>query len=81
MTISSEIPWVQKPILPLRVAADLLCISRSGLYRLRADGKLHFAKVGGKAVVKTPSLIAYLEEIDGLSSAGEQSRGAAGSQQ
>lgn len=57
-------PWAQKPLLPLRVAADLLGISRSGLYRLQASGKLTFAKVGGKTVVKTPSLIDYLETIE-----------------
>lgn len=70
MTISSEIPWVQKPILPLRVAADLLCISRSSLYRLRADGKVTFTRVGGKSVVRTASIVAYLEEIGGLPSDG-----------
>ncbi len=75
MTISHQIPWAQKPLLPLRVAADLLGISRSGIYRLQASGKLTFAKVGGKTVVKTHSLIGYLETIEEWP-AGEQGRGA-----
>lgn len=66
-------PWAQRPLLPLRVAADLLGISRSGLYRLQASGKLTFGKVGGKTVVKTSSLISYLETIEEWP-AGEQSR-------
>ncbi|THF59855.1 helix-turn-helix domain-containing protein [Ollibium composti] len=61
---ASQIPWPQKPVLPLRVAADLLGISRSSLYRLQAGGKLTFARVGGKSVVRTPSLLAYLETIE-----------------
>lgn len=76
MTISHQIPWAQKPLLPLRVAADLLGISRSGLYRLHSAGKLTFAKVGNKTVVKTPSLIGYLETIKEVPAAGEPDRDA-----
>lgn len=60
---ASGVPWPQRPVLTLRVAGDLLGVSRSSLYRLRARGELTFARVGGKSVVITNSLIGYLETI------------------
>lgn len=77
----SQVPWNQRPLLTLRVASDLLGISRSGLYRLQANGKLTFAKVGGKTVIRTPSLIGYLETIEEWPTSSAQSRGATGAQQ
>lgn len=64
MTISHQIPWAQKPVLPLRVASEVLGVSRSTLYRLQAGGKLTFSRVGGKTVIRTASVIAYLEAIE-----------------
>ena len=63
---ASTIPWTDKPLLSLRAASDLLSVSRSGLYRLQASGKLTFGKVGGRTVVRTRSLIEYLETIEDL---------------
>lgn len=77
---TSNIIWSDKPLLPLRTAADLLGISRSGLYRLQASGKLTFCKLGGRTVVKTKSLISYLDTIEEMPAVGEQSRSAKGAQ-
>lgn len=73
---ASTIAWTDKPLLSLRAASDLLSVSRSGLYRLQASGKLTFGKVGGRTVVKTKSLISYLDTIEEMPAAGEQSRSA-----
>lgn len=58
------VPWFQKPVLPLRVASEVLGVSRSSLYRLQAGGKLTFARIGGKTVIRTESVIALLEAIE-----------------
>jgi excisionase family DNA binding protein len=71
---TSNIIWSDKPLLPLRTAADLLGISRSGLYRLQASGKLTFCKLGGRTVVKTTSLISYLDTIEEMPAAGAPDR-------
>lgn len=72
---SGEIHWSQRPLLHIRTAAELLGVSRSGIYRLEAAGKLAFGKIGGRTVVRTDSLIRYLEEVEDWTS-GQQ--GAAG---
>jgi excisionase family DNA binding protein len=67
---ASTVPWFQKPVLPLRVASEVLGVSRSSLYRLQASGKLTFSRIGGKTVVRTSSVTAYLEAIEDWSSTG-----------
>lgn len=69
---ASTVPWFQKPVLPLRVASEVLGVSRSSLYRLQASGKLTFSRIGGKTVIKTASVIAYLETIEDWQSPGAQ---------
>lgn len=69
---ASTVPWFQKPVLPLRVASEVLGVSRSSLYRLQAGGKLTFSRVGGKTVIRTKSVLAYLEEIEDWPSPGAQ---------
>jgi excisionase family DNA binding protein len=66
-----HVPWFHRPVLPLVVAAEVLGISRSGLYRLQASGKLTFSRIGKKTVVRTSSVTAYLETIEDWSSTGE----------
>jgi predicted DNA-binding transcriptional regulator AlpA len=63
---ASTITWTDKPLLSLRAASDLLSVSRSGLYRLQASGKLTFGKVGGRTVIRTRSLIEFVETIEDL---------------
>jgi excisionase family DNA binding protein len=61
---AQKLQWHEKPVLPLREAAEVLGISRSGIYRLQAAGKITFAHIGSKVVVKVPSIIAYLKSVD-----------------
>lgn len=70
-----EIHWSQRPLLPIKTVAELIGVSRSSIYRLEAAEKLSFAKVGGKTVVRTRSLLCYLDTVEDWTS-GHQ--GAAG---
>lgn len=70
-----EIHWSQRPLLSIKVAAELLGVSRSGVYRLEAADKLSFAKIGGRTVVRVASLVSYLESIEDWTSSHQ---GAAG---
>ncbi|WLR98741.1 helix-turn-helix domain-containing protein [Shinella sumterensis] len=69
--MKTAIHWSQRPLLPLDVAAGLLGISRSGMYRLVHKGDLVFTKVGGRTVVRTKSLQDYLESREDWSPVGE----------
>jgi len=61
---SGEIHWSQRPLLHIRVAAELLGVSRSSIYRLEAAGHLAFGRIGGRTVVRTDSLLRYLESVE-----------------
>lgn len=78
--MTNDIPWQHRPLLPLRVAGELLGVGKSSLYRLRASGQLTFAKIGGKTYIKTPSLLDYFETSEEWP-ADKQSRGPKGAQQ
>lgn len=55
------VPWRERPLLALKVAAEIIGLSVPGLYRFNAEGKLHFKAIGGRTLVDTPSLIALIE--------------------
>lgn len=61
---SSGIPWRQRPLTPLRTAAELAGVSRTTLYRLEAEGRLHFGRINGKVLVKTESLVRLVDNVD-----------------
>lgn len=61
----SSIPWRDRPVLRFEDVAVLLGgVSRSNLYRMQAAGKLLFVKIGGRTVVKTSSVIEYLDALE-----------------
>jgi excisionase family DNA binding protein len=72
---SGEIHWTQRPLLPIKTVAELLGVSRSGIYRLEAAEKLAFGKIGGRTVVRVDSVLRYLEEVEDWTSS---QQGAAG---
>lgn len=57
-----DIHWTERRLLPLKAAAKIIGLSPATLYRLEADGRLKFRRLGGRTLVDTPSLI---ELIDG----------------
>lgn len=59
-----EIPWRQRPFLPLLAAAELLGLSPSSLYRMESEGKLTFNKLGGRTLVTVGSLMKLIETAD-----------------
>ncbi|WP_256750501.1 hypothetical protein [Mesorhizobium sp. Mes31] len=74
----SEIPWRQRPWLPLTLAADLLGVSSTSLYRLEAEGQLCFRRFVGRTVVMVASILPL---IDGVEEWTPSKRGAAARQQ
>ena len=58
---ASSIPWRDKPFQTVDHTSAILCGSRSRTYSLLADGELEAVRLAGKTLVKTASLIAFLE--------------------
>lgn len=63
-TRKPEIPWRQRPFLPLVAAAELLGLSPSSLYRLEAEGKLSFNRLGGRTLVAVGSIVKLVDTAD-----------------
>ena len=59
---ASSIPWRDKPFQTVDHTSAILCGSRSRTYGLLADGELEAVRLAGKTLVKTASLIAFLEK-------------------
>lgn len=75
---NAEIPWQERPWLPLTVAADLLGVSSTSLYRLEAEGHLVFRRFAGRTVVIVNSILPL---IDGVEKWTPSKRGAAAREQ
>lgn len=60
----SEIPWRQRPFLPLVTAAELLGLSPSSLYRLEAEGRVTFNRLGGRTLVAVDSLVKLIDAAE-----------------
>ena len=58
---ASSIPWRDKPFQTIDHTSAILCGSRSRTYSLLADGELEAVRLAGKTLIKTASLIAFLE--------------------
>jgi hypothetical protein len=58
---ASSIPWRDKPLQTIGDASTLIGGSNSRTYALLAEGALEAVRLAGKTLVKTPSLIAFLE--------------------
>lgn len=74
----TEIPWRERPWLPLMLAADLLGVSSTSLYRLETEGQLVFRRFAGRTVVMVASILPL---IDGVEEWTPSKRGAAARQQ
>jgi hypothetical protein len=57
----SKFPWRDLPLQSIEDTSAILCGSKSRTYTLLAEGKLEAIKLAGKTLVRTASLIAFLE--------------------
>lgn len=58
---TSKFSWRDLPLHTINDASMILCGSKSRTYALLAEGKLEAARLAGKTLVKTSSIIALLE--------------------
>jgi hypothetical protein len=59
---ASSIPWWDKPFQTINHTSAILCGSNSRTYALLAEGELDAVRLAGKTLVKTASLVAFLEK-------------------
>ena len=57
-------PWRDRPFLSIQNAAELCACSAAKLYGMEKAGLLTFKRLGGKTLIATPSLIAYLDTAE-----------------
>jgi len=58
---TSKFSWRDLPLHTITDASMILCGSKSRTYALLAEGKLEAARLAGKTLVKTSSIIALIE--------------------
>lgn len=58
--IAGSTPWRERPFLTLQDAAEIVGCSTATLYGAAAAERLELCRLGGRTLVKTPSLIAYI---------------------
>jgi hypothetical protein len=59
--VRPETSWRDRPLLPLRVASEVIGVSISSLYNYASEGRLKLRTLAGRTLVDTPSLIALAE--------------------
>lgn len=55
------IPWRDRPLLPLKVASEIVGVSAGSLYRFADEGRLKLRTLAGRTLVDTKSLIALVD--------------------
>jgi len=58
--IAGATPWRDRPFLTLQDAAEIVGCSTATLYGAAAAERLELCRLGGRTLVKTPSLVAYI---------------------
>jgi hypothetical protein len=58
----SSIPWRDKPLQTIGDASTLIGGSKSRTYALLTEGALEAVRLAGKTLIRTASLIAFLEQ-------------------
>lgn len=61
----SLVSWRDRPLLTLKVSAELAGCSTATLYGAAARGELTFKRLGGRTLVETASLLRYLDSAAG----------------
>lgn len=56
--------WRSRPLLPLKMAADIAGVSPASLYRAQTEGSLEFKRLAGRTLVTTASLVALIDSAE-----------------
>lgn len=56
--------WRERPLLPMRTAAELAGVSRCSLYKLSAQGRLKLKRLAGRVLVETESFARLVESAE-----------------
>ena len=64
--------WRDRPLLPLKIASEVVGVSVASLYRFADEGRLKFRQLAGRTLVDTKSLVAL---ADSAADWAPQSRG------
>jgi hypothetical protein len=59
-----QTPWRDRPLHPMKSAAELCGVSIASLYRFSDEGRLVLRRLGGRTLVDTKSLIALIESAE-----------------
>jgi len=59
-----QTPWRDRPLHPLKTAAEIIGVSVASLYRFSDQGRLTLRRLGGRTLVETKSLIALAESAE-----------------
>jgi hypothetical protein len=55
------VPWRERALLPLPVAAEVSGLSVGSWYRFEHEGRVRFHRLGGRTLVATPDVIAIVD--------------------
>jgi hypothetical protein len=61
---AASIPWRERPLHSMQVAATIVGVSRASLYRLASEGRLTLKRLAGRTLVETQSLIALIDTAE-----------------
>ncbi len=73
----APLPWRDRPVVTVDMAADLLGCSRGNIYKRGAAGALDLLRLAGRTVVSVPSIIRLLDSAQRLEPGSRGPRGAA----
>ena len=68
VALSAALPsmtsWRERPLLPLKLASEIVGVSVASLYNFVDQGRLRFRQLGGRTLVETKSLIALVDNAE-----------------
>jgi hypothetical protein len=63
-TAAPQTPWRDRPLHPMKSAAELCGVSIASLYRFSDEGRLVLRRLAGRTLVDTNSLIALIDSAE-----------------
>lgn len=64
VALPSLTSWHERPLLPLKVASEIIGVSVASLYNFVDQGRLRFRQLGGRTLVDTKSLMALVDNAE-----------------
>jgi hypothetical protein len=61
MIETTPIHWRDRPLLRMKLAAEIACVSVASLYRQEKLGNLKFRQLAGRTLIDTESFIQFLD--------------------